>query len=214
MSCISHRNEHDHHMQESFIYRPSLSLEMCSSMIKYIVELKPRCSPLCFFFKEALGNQICCVGNRHRTNTKNLTRYLWKMTCCLPLHWVQRTDAKLSSHILHTGQRTVKLRRISEKHVAPLRGEGHYKIESDSSYAASEWHLHFAAPHAISFKTSCLFWAEQFHEHSWSVVFLGFFFCFQSVFTWNPANHSTAVWYPFLWLRKRRPFTASSRSKN
>lgn len=89
------------------------------------------------------------------------------MTCCLPLNWVQRTDAKLSSHILHTGRRTVKLftvrteENLSEKHVAPLWGEGRCKIKSDFRYITSEWHLHFAASHAISFKTSCLFWAEQ-----------------------------------------------------
>ena len=51
-------------------------------------------------------------------------------------------DAKLSSHILHTGAVEAFAARTeeepSEKHVAPVRGEGQRKIESDTSCITSE----------------------------------------------------------------------------
>lgn len=167
------------------------------------MELKPRCSPLCLFLKEALGNQICCVGNRHRTNTKSLTRYLWKMTCCLPLHRVQRTDAKLSSHILHTGQRTVKLRRISLKNMWPLC-EVKVTVKSNqtpvmqplSDIFTLQLHTQSASRHPVYFGQS------SFMNTADPCCCCFSSFLFPKRFH---MKHSAAVWYLFLWHTKRSP---------
>lgn len=151
MCCFFGKNEYDHHMQDSFI----ASLQICGLEN---IELQ----------HTVLGNQICCVGNCHRTNTTNLTRYLWKTTCCLPLNWVQvQPDTNNSSHILHTGQRTVKLlaerteENLSEKHVG-LLCEVNVTVQSNQNSDIKPLnHLHFcSSTRKFSSETSCLFWGR------------------------------------------------------
>lgn len=170
MSRIPHKNERDSHV--TIIYLQANPFLLWCFMLKNIrrTESTLFSSAFAFWGGSWQANVLC--GYLSQDQHQEPKRYLWKMTRRLPPRWVQWSAAKLSSHILHTGRRTVKLfaARIQGnwKTGGPsarwrsLSGSNQTQVmQPRNSIFTRLLHTPSASRHPVYFG------AEKFHEHSW-----------------------------------------------
>lgn len=122
-----------HARKKMIIFRPALSLQM-------------------FLLERQIETKYRSLGSCRRANTKNLTRYLWKMSSPPRTEFSgprpsrpPTSSAQASALLNHLGDKNgaESLRKTS-------RGEGHREIESEASCTASGRHLSPRGPRAQS----------------------------------------------------------------
>ena len=141
MSYVSFLNKNDHKKEHFYLQANTLSSDVWLSDKISGLNWNHDLFPCVWLSGRLMATKYWWLRKCHRTNTNNLTRYLWKMTRCLLLNWAQWTESRLTSNILNTCQCTVKS--FTARTVENLSLRPHCKIKSDMSYITSQWHLHW-----------------------------------------------------------------------